>query len=746
MLINGVSFNGQSTGVSEGLLPDGTSNRVFFPLTATPGNANFLPVGSVVINELLSHTDPPLEDAVEIFNPTGDDVNISGWYLSDSQNNLLKFVIPANTVVTAGGFVVLYEYQFNLENPLVPFSFSSAKGDEVYLSQASAPGVLTGYRAFAEFGASENGVSFGRYRTSVGVDFTALSTRTFGVDNPATPAQFRAGTGKTNALPKVGPIVINEIMYHPPGTNDALEFVELHNILGAPQPLFDPANPRNTWRMRKGVDFNFPTNITIPAGGFIVLVNFDPLSDPASSNLFRATYGANMTVLGPYSGKLDNAGEATELQKPDAPQTLPGPDFGLVPYVVVDRVVYSDTAPWPVAPDGFGSSLKRITASAYGNDPVNWTGGAPTPGAANTSGGPVNTAPILGAIGNRTVVEGNLLSFTATATDSDVPAQSLTFSLDAGAPATATISPAGAFAWTPDEADGPGAYSVTIRVTDNGSPVLTDFETITITVTETNSRPVLNPIGNKSGLEGSVITFTATATDTDLPANALTFSLDAGAPAGAGITSGGVFTWTPGGTQGGATYQITVRVRDNGSPALDDFETISVTVTEVNTAPVLNPIGNKTVSRGRLLSFTATATDVDLPAQTLVFSLGAGAPSGAAITAGGVFTWTPTAAQAPSTNSITVRVTDGSLTDTETISVIVVGAPTITSISRSGGAVVIQWESFPGKTYQVQAKPDLSTVAWTNVGSPVSAVGTVSSLTVPMSGNNLRFFQVILTD
>jgi len=169
-------------------------------------------------------------------------------------------------------------------------------------------------------------------------------------------------------------------------------------------------------------------------------------------------------------------------------------------------------------------------------------------------------------------------------------------------------------------------------------------------------------------------------------------------------------------------------------------------VTEVNTAPVLNPIGNKTVSRGRLLSFTATATDVDLPAQTLVFSLGAGAPSGAAITAGGVFTWTPTAAQAPSTNSITVRVTDGSLTDTETISVIVVGAPTITSISRSGGAVVIQWESFPGKTYQVQAKPDLSTVAWTNVGSPLSATGTVSSLNVPMGGNNLRFFQVILTD
>src|SRR6185503_20114852 len=101
----------------------------------------------------------------------------------------------------------------------------------------------------------------------------------------------------------------------------------------------------------------------------------------------------------------------------------------------------------------------------------------------------------------------------------------------------------------------------------------------------------------------------------------------------------------------------------------------------------------------------------------------------------------------PSTNSITVRVTDtGSQTDSETISVIVVGAPTITSIARSGSAVVVQWESFPGKTYQVQAKSDLSVATWTNVGSPVTANAAVTSLTIPMAGNNLRFFQVILTD
>lgn len=115
-------------------------------------------------------------------------------------------------MIQAGSYVVIYEYQFNLENIGTPLSFSSAKGDEVYLSQATAPGVLTGWRAYATFDASENGVSFGRHQTSVGVDFTALGARTFGVDNPATTNQFRLGTGLTNAYPKVGPVVLNEII------------------------------------------------------------------------------------------------------------------------------------------------------------------------------------------------------------------------------------------------------------------------------------------------------------------------------------------------------------------------------------------------------------------------------------------------------------------------------------------------------------------------------------------------------
>ena len=73
-------------------------------------------------------------------------------------------------------------------------------------------------------------------------------------------------------------------------------------------------------------------------------------------------------------------------------------------------------------------------------------------------------------ISDKTVDELTLLTFTATASDPDGGAQTKTFTLDPGSPAGANIdSVTGAFTWTPAEAQGPGTYPVTIRVTDNGS-------------------------------------------------------------------------------------------------------------------------------------------------------------------------------------------------------------------------------------------------------------------------------------
>ena len=159
---------------------------------------------------------------------------------------------------------------------------------------------------------------------------------------------------------------------------------------------------------------------------------------------------------------------------------------------------------------------------------------------------------MLAAIGDQLVDENNTLSFTASATDPDVPANVLTFSLDAGAPSGATIDPTtGAFSWTPGEAVGPGVYPVTVRVTDDATPSLDDFETFNISVGEVNQAPILAAIGVQSVDEGSELSFTAMATDTDSPANILSFSLGPGAPAGATIDpTSGAFSWTPGEAQG----------------------------------------------------------------------------------------------------------------------------------------------------------------------------------------------------
>jgi hypothetical protein len=390
--LDGVTFGNPGLGNSQGRLPDGSANPfVIFTTTQSPGDANWLPLANVVVNEVLTHTDPPFDDAIELHNPSGAAVDIGGWWLSDQKRDLKKYRVPNGTVIPAGGFRVFYEHQFN-PNPNLGTSFSldASKGDQVYLAQAAANGDLTGYRASQDFGAASNAVSHGRYTNSVGdVHFVALSARTFGFDNPDSTNEWHLGTGLPNAYPLVGPLVFSEIMYHPPDLAGGVdnvrdEFVELQNITGGSVALYHPAYPSNTWRLRDGVDFEFPPGTVIPAGGFVLVVSFDPVADTNSLAAFRAAYSvaANAPIFGPYRGKLDNGGETLELEMPDAPVPPGEPDAGYVPFIVVERVKYDDTAPWSTGPDGTGQSLQRLTANLYGNDPANWQGATPTPGPA----------------------------------------------------------------------------------------------------------------------------------------------------------------------------------------------------------------------------------------------------------------------------------------------------------------------------------------------------------------------------
>lgn len=304
-----------------------------------------------------------------------------------------------------------------------------------------------------------------------------------------------------------------------------------------------------------------------------------------------------------------------------------------------------------------------------------------------------NTAPVLGAIGDKFGTETVLLTFTASATDSDVPAQTLTYSLEGSPPAGAMIdSSSGVFTWTPTSEQA-GEYMVTVRVTDNGAGNLYDEETITITILDSNQPPVLAAIGNKSATEDILLTFTASATDPDL--DDITYSL-ADAPDGATIDGDtGVFEWTPYAGQGGTSYQVTVFATDNGSPPAADSETITITVTAVNHAPILEAIGNKTVAADGFLGFTLSATDPDGP-TTLGFSMSPEPPGALLDQLSGVFTWFPKAANIGE-HSVTFYVTDGELTDSETVTITVLAqdaAPRPQRKSKGAAAPAAPWWNF----------------------------------------------------
>lgn len=345
----------------------------------SPGRAGTGPRGRLVINELLAHTDPPLEDAVELYNPGASPLDISGWYLSDSVDNPRKYRIPPGTVVPARGFRVIYEYQFDSPFPAAgdsPFTFNSARPDGCVILAADPAGNPLEWIDSVEFGPSINGVSFGRFPDGSG-PWTTLSDLSLGSpvragNPPEWIAQFRLGPGASNAPPLVGPLVFTRLQYHPAIGAD--EFLELQNIGPAPLPLFDPAYPENRWALAGGIEFTFPAAFTVQPGEKFLVV-------PVNPEFFRARYGLPPAtrIVGPYTNALNNAGERIEILRPDTPQLPPHPDAGLVPYVRVESVNYLPTAPWPVGASGTGTAIRRVNPAAYADQAANWTLDTPLP-------------------------------------------------------------------------------------------------------------------------------------------------------------------------------------------------------------------------------------------------------------------------------------------------------------------------------------------------------------------------------
>ncbi len=335
--------------------------------------------GSVVINELLAHSHGSESDWVELHNTTDQSIHIGGWFLSDStgsEESIKKYEIPLGTSIPAGGYLVFSE-DLHFGNPQAPgisspFAFSEG-GESVYL-RSGLGGVIGGYEVSETFGASASGVAFGRHVRSElhgGTSFVAMSVNT---------------PGAANAYPLVGPLVISEIMYHPSATNTGGEYIEMKNITGSPLTLQEAVSTEISpgvfvtetvsWRFSDGIDFVFPADTTIPAGGLLILTE-----DPAAFTAYYGPMPAGVSVLGPFENgtQLSNGGERVEIVRPG------DLEYGNPRYWIrAERLTYDDETPWPPSPDGGGDSLHHKSPDTsgvnYSNDVINWQAAPPGPG------------------------------------------------------------------------------------------------------------------------------------------------------------------------------------------------------------------------------------------------------------------------------------------------------------------------------------------------------------------------------
>ncbi len=287
---------------------------------------------AVMINEILSHTDLPLYDYIELYNYSTQAVDISGCYLSDAPLTN-KFQIPSNSIIAPHGYISFDETQlgFGLNH----------RGETIYFRSADGTRMLDA----VQYEAQENGVATGRYPDG-SPEFYRLSART---------------PGSTNAQPLVNDIVINEIMYAPISEESDDEYIELYNKGAGTVNI-------GGWRFTAGIDFKFPPNTMIPPDGYVVVAR-------NATNLL-SHYGnlSAANTFGDFDGKLSRDGERVALSKPDFDVTTNGSGQLVTNtlYIPVDEVTYGTGGRWGKWANQGGSSLELIDPRSNHRLAYNW--------------------------------------------------------------------------------------------------------------------------------------------------------------------------------------------------------------------------------------------------------------------------------------------------------------------------------------------------------------------------------------
>jgi len=134
------------------------------------------------------------------------------------------------------------------------------------------------------------------------------------------------------------------------------EYLIIKSIVDVPVPVYLSSNNSETWNV-ESVSFRFPTSFTFNPQEVIILL----IGDPLVSSFFPVySQKPGMRTLVTNTGRLDNAGEMIALEKPVS--------AGF--FISEERVSYKPIAPWPAA--GKGQAIRRVSLTAYSNDPINW--------------------------------------------------------------------------------------------------------------------------------------------------------------------------------------------------------------------------------------------------------------------------------------------------------------------------------------------------------------------------------------
>ncbi len=332
-------------------------------INGSPGSADPIAADSIVINEIMAHTDysnpshPEYDsnDWIELYNPTGSAVSFDHWYSSDDSDDLKKWKIPYSTLNASSR--ILFDEVSGFHSPITTGFGLDKAGEQVFLSYLPGNGQDRVVDS-VKFKGQANSIALGRYPDGGNYFFAMTGT-----------------PNSSNALPNKH-LTITEVMYSPSVGSGHEEFVVIGNNTSGSVNLY---NLTGSWRLNGAVQYSFPSNYSLPRTAKVIIVGFDP-SLPENAALLADFKTVNnvpggVAILGPWSGTLENSSERLTLEQPlapDPPEVDPS-------WIIAEEVNYANQSPWPNNADGTGYSLQRTdsSSSAHGSDPANWTAASP---------------------------------------------------------------------------------------------------------------------------------------------------------------------------------------------------------------------------------------------------------------------------------------------------------------------------------------------------------------------------------